>query len=72
MPRVGWPDVFQYRSRDKHGREVLTACPPKDGRPYRIVEHDRDGYLRLCRSGEAFSPEHTGRTFRFFDRRMTS
>lgn len=55
--RIGWPDVCQYRPRDREG--VLLDLPPPE--PHHVVVHDLPAYELLVATGRILAPEHTGR-----------
>lgn len=68
MARVGFPDVVTYV--DEAGTEF--ACPPSDGRGYRLNIKDHKRFEEMSRSGALHSREHTGRTGKCQDNRTTS
>lgn len=57
--RIGWPDVCQYRPRDREG--VLLDLPPPE--PHTVIVHAgrQAEYDLLVATGRILAPEHTGR-----------
>ena len=55
-PRIAWPNIFQYRTRD--GR--LHDLPLAKEIPWTTEIHDADAYRELFASGETENPAHTG------------
>lgn len=65
--RKGKSDVVTYLQDDFH-----HSCPPRNGRPYKIVIHDLDEHENLFRSGWLTSVEHVGPRGGMVDNRVTS
>ena len=55
-PRIAWPHIFQYRTRD----EKLHDLPVGKNIPYTTEIHDSGAYRELFASGETENPAHTG------------
>ena len=55
-PRIAWPNIFQYRTRD--GK--LHDLPVGKEIPYETEVHDEAAYRALGDSGQLRDPLHTG------------
>ena len=56
-PRLAWPNIFQYRTRD--GK--LHDLPLGKEIPWTTEVHDLEAYRELSDSGATRDPAHTGR-----------